>query len=182
VKAIWEYAPDAVPLWVQWVFAIPLEDADNYRTVVYGRHALGRRIVIPNGPLPELRVTMPTMPCMGLHFEKPNAIWFVHEGRRDPKSAALPGSYLGFDDTILDRARESSIGRNMTDKEFSEYMYERYWLKPLEKKRARLAAIRDDLEARQRDFEAYARKQIEKISDVEISEYLKAGTTLARRS
>lgn len=172
LKMIWDFAPDTIPIWVQWVFQVPLEDADSYREVVFGRHALGRRIVIPNAPLPELKVTMPTMPVLGVTFDKPNSIWFVHDGAPDPRSSALPGGYLGFDDTILDRAKQSVIGRNMTQKEFEEYMWERYVLAPQRRAEARKAAIEDDLAYRGADFEKYAKKQIERISDVEAKEYL----------
>jgi hypothetical protein len=70
MKEIWKLAPDAIPLWVQWVFQVPPEDAQS-GFVVFGRHALGRKLWHPRSPVEEFRVSMPTMPCQGLTFEKP---------------------------------------------------------------------------------------------------------------
>lgn len=170
MRAIREFAPDAVPMWIQWVFMSPGETG-NPEVVVFGRHALGRTIQNLTSELEPFRCAMPTMPCQGLTFERPNRIWFVHEGAPHPQYPDLPGSYLPFDGSILDRAKKSAIGFRMSEKEFVEYMRQEFIEKAREEKDRRRAALEDDLEARRRDFEAYADKQFERISEVEAAEF-----------
>jgi len=173
MKAILEFAPDAVPMWVHWVFLSP-QETGNPEVVVFGRHALGRRIQNKTSELEPFRCAMPTMPCQGLTFERPNRIWFIHEGSTHPKNPDLPGAFLPFDGSILDRAKKSATGFRMTEKEFIESMKKDF----IEKERAatelRKKQVQDDIEYRSRDFEAYARRQLDKVSDVEAKEYVEA--------
>lgn len=170
MKAIREFAPDAVPMWIQWVFMSPHETG-NPEVVVFGRHALGRTIQNLTSELEPFRCAMPTMPCQGLTFERPNRIWFVHEGGPNPQYPDLPGSYLPFDGSILDRAKKSAIGFRMSEKEFVEHMKLEMIEKAREESNRRRAALEADLDARERDFEAYADKQFERISEVEAAEF-----------
>jgi hypothetical protein len=171
MKKIWEFAPDATPLWVHWVFRSPADDRDEI--VVYGRHALGRHIKQNRGYLEPFRVLMPTMPVLGLKFEKPNAIWFIHEGPQESKQFVdLPGAYLPFDHTILDRALASAVGWRMSDKEYADHLRYELIEKPQEEQAKRREKMAEDLEYRQRDFERYAKKIMDSISDVEMKEYL----------
>lgn len=170
MKAIQEFAPDAVPMWVHWVFLSPHETG-NPQVVVFGRHALGRRIQNMTSELEPFRCAMPTMPCQGLTFERPNRIWFIHEGSTNPRYPDLPGTFLPFDGSILDRAKKSAIGFRMTEKEFVEAMREEFIEKERRARDLRRQQLADDMEARHRDFEAYAKKQMERISDVEAKEY-----------
>lgn len=173
MRAIREFAPDAVPMWVQWVFLSP-GDTGNPETVVFGRHALGRAIRNLTSELEPFRCAMPSMPCQGLTFERPNRIWFVHEGGPSPQSPALPGSFLPFDGSILDRARRSAIGFRMTEKEFVEEMRRELIDRRREEEDRSRKALEEDMEARDKDFQAYADKQWEKISEVEASEFLRS--------
>ena len=170
MRAIREFAPDAVPMWVQWVFLSPSETG-NPETVVFGRHALGRTIRNVTSELEPFRCAMPSMPCQGLSFERPNRIWFVHDGSPNPEYPDLPGSFLPFDGSILDRAKKSAIGFRMTEREFVESMKEEFIeRKRVEKERAR-KALEADLQDREKDFQGYAQKQWERISEVEASEF-----------
>lgn len=173
MRAIREFAPDAVPMWVHWVFMSPSETG-NPEAVVFGRHALGRRIRNQASELEPFRCAMPTMPCQGLTFERPNRIWFIHEGSPNPEHPSLPGTFLPFDGSILDRAKKSAIGFRMTEKEFIAHLKEEFIEKERRAKDLRKRQLQEDLEYRQRDFEKYARRHVENISDVEADEYLRA--------
>lgn len=174
MKLIWEFAPDAVPMWVQWAFMTP-SDTGRPTVQVFGRHALGRVIEnAANTPI-GFPCLMPTMPVQGLTFKRPNTIWFVHDGlRRDEKYKDLPGSYLPFDGSIVDRAKKCAVGFNMTEKEFIEFMLNEHVEKPRLERERRKKFIDEELAARQRDFEKYARKQVANISDVELDEYMRS--------
>lgn len=173
MKAIQEFAPDAVPMWVHWVFLSPHETG-NPQVVVFGRHALGRRVQNMTSELEPFRCAMPTMPCQGLTFERPNRIWFIHEGSTNPEHPDLPGTFLPFDGSILDRAKKSAIGFRMTEREFVAMMKEEFIEKERKAKALRKQQLDDDMAYRQRDFEAYARKQLNNVSEVEAKEYVDA--------
>ena len=172
MKQIWEYAPDAVPMWVRWVFRSPEEDT-NPHDVVFGRHALGRAIKNARSSQIPFRCDMPTMPVQGLHFEQPNSIWFIHEGARPTeKYVDLPGEYLPFDSELLLRVKENARGFKMSDEEYKKYLHDELIDKVRERWEAQAAANREDMDARNRDFDAYAQKIFDSLSDVEIAEFL----------
>jgi len=175
MRAIREVIPDAVPMWVQWVFLRP----DSKEKVVFGRHALGRAIKEPGREFLPFRCSMPTMPCQGLKFERPNRIWFIHEGDRNRDYPDIPGTFLPFDDTIVHRAKESARYMQMSEKEFREQMEKELIEGPREERRRRREALDADLAARDKDFHSYADKVLDSISDVERKEYL-ARTTRAK--
>lgn len=173
MKAIWEHAPDAVPMWVQWVFHTPPEDSES-GIVIYGRHAIGRRIWHPRTEPIGFRCLMPTMPCQGLTFEKPNKIWFIHTGSDNPLSRDLPGTFLGFDDTILDRVKRSALGFQMTDAEYQAHLKEELIEGPRKRLEKKQKALDEEMSYAQADLERYAAKQLERVSDVEIMEYTRS--------
>jgi hypothetical protein len=170
VRAIQRFMPDAVPMWVQWIFMVP----NSRELVVFGRHALGRSIKEPGRDLLPFRCAMPTMPCKGLTFERPNRIWFIHEGDRNRDYPDIPGTFLPFNDGLVHRAWESARYMKMSEKEFREAM-EQELIRDVEVARARKRALHDaDMEARDKDFHGYADKLLETISDVERNEYIRA--------
>lgn len=174
MRQIWEFAPDAVPLWIVWVFMSP-SDTGRPEIEIFGRHGLGRSIKNVANPPTGFSCLMPTMPCQGITFDRPNSIWFVHEGERNTdKYVDLPGSYLPFDGSIVDRARKSAIGFNMTEKEFIEYMREVYIFGPMREHEKRRAQLLEEMDYRAKDLERYAMKQVERISDVELGEFLRS--------
>jgi hypothetical protein len=156
MKQILEFAPDAVPLWVRWVFMGPDDDI-----VVFGRHGLGRHIKGLKTPPHEFHCPMPQLPCQGLKFEQPNLIWFIHEGvkSRGP-DASMPGEYLPFDRTLLWKARESSLGFTMSEKEYKEHLWKELWLDPKAKHDAAKQAQADDMEARRREIAPYVERAL----------------------
>lgn len=160
MKRVWEYRPDAIPLWVRWVFRTP-QDEENPHDVVFGRHALG---LIGRGEPLEFRVSMPTMPVQGLYFGKPTALWFIHEGNVDPEHRDLPGSYLPFDDTLVDRVKRTADALKMSDKEYKEHLRKILITDKVENHLKRREAMAMDRAERDADFAVYARKQFDQMS------------------
>lgn len=169
MQAIRVFAPDAVPLWVRWVFRTP-QDYEDPHDKVFGRHALGRSVDNLESDLEPLTVTMPSMPCQGLTFPKPNRLWFIHEGERE-ENIELPGAFLPFDATIYLQAEEAARGFRMTDQEYKAHLRDVMINQPMERREARKRANEDDMEERSKDFHKYADKIIETVSDVEIGEF-----------
>lgn len=160
MKRVWEYRPDAVPLWVRWVFRTP-QDEENPHDIVFGRHALG---LVGRGEPQEFRVGMPTIPCQGLYFRKPTSLWFIHEGNVDPEHRDLPGSYLPFDDTLVDRVKRTSDALKMSDKEYKAHLRQILLVDKEEKRMRRKAALATERAEMDADFEDYARRQFDQMS------------------
>lgn len=168
IKKIWEFAPDVTPLWVRDIY----RGQDN-KDVVFGRHGLGRYVANRVEFIP-FRVEMPTMPCQGISFNKPNMIWFIHQGADiNPEFRDLPGAYLPFDEGLLYKAKYS-WGGNYTEKEYKALLRKELIEDPLEEARKRKQAQDDDMAYRNRDFARYAAKVLESLSDVETLELLRA--------
>lgn len=165
MRRIREFAPDAVPLWIKWVFRSPEDESDPH-VEVYGRHGLGRVLDKGRTETFPFHVTMPTMPSQGLYFKKPNNIWFIHDGAPN-KRPELPGNYLPFDDTILDRAWESAIGMRMSDEEYTAYLKKKFVTDKLEARDRRREAYAKDLLERREHIRPYAQRMYDAISDVE---------------
>ncbi|MCP4900223.1 MAG: hypothetical protein GY906_24895 [bacterium] len=174
VKKIWEFAPDAVPMWVHWVFRTP-RNLTGEQDVVYGRHALGRVIKPARSDLFPFRCDMPSMPCSGITFERPNAIWFIHQGEAPTEEYLdLPGDYLPFDMGMVMKAWDSWAGAdNKTEEEFKSELREELYERPLREAAARREAREEEMEERNKDFANYAKKVMDRISDSEIETYQK---------
>ena len=180
MKMIWKLAPDAVPLWVQWVFMSPA-DTGNPEVVVFGRHGLGRCIRNNRVELPEFRCAMPSMPCAGLKFEQPNMLWFIHEGDRPKeKYLDLPGEYLGFDHLLLEKVKTMSEGFNMSEAEYKKFLFDEMWAKPKAEHDAKMAAYEADMEARADEIAPYIKRQLDAMSEADMHKMLQAGPTPGR--
>lgn len=183
VREIWKFAPDTVPMWVHWVFRTP-EEKENPHNVVFGRHALGRVIKPARTDLMPFQCGMPTMPCQGLTFEKPNAIWFIHQGDSpSDEYVDLPGEYLPFDMGMVKKAYDSWGGAyNMTEAEFKKALWKEMVKDPMAETEKRAEERLAEREERNRDFAEYARKVIPTISDSEIEAYQAYWRELAAKS
>ncbi len=174
VRAIWRFAPEFVPIWERRVL-LPQGVASEKEAIILGRHGLGRVVRNQRGWLPDLKVTMPSFPCQGITFGRPNDLAFLHEDElEEGQSRDLPGPYLPFDNSIVWKAAEYALGFSMTEKEYREFLNEsiveedfRQFLV------ARERARDDDMDARDREFQPYAQKQVDNISDVERGEFLR---------
>ena len=172
MKKIWEFAPDTVPLWINWVFRTPRNETGE-KDVVFGRHGLGRAIRPHRSDLIPFRCAMPTMPCNGITFEQPNAIWFIHQGDSpSEKNVDLPGDYLPFNMDMVMKAWDSwANASHQTEDEFKEELRDELYRIPLLKAAERREDRDAEMAERNRDFSAYAKRVIEKISDSEIEAY-----------
>jgi len=171
MRDILAVAPDAVPMWVRWVFRSP-EEYENPETIVFGRHALGRKVEHLRSDVEPFHCFMPNMPCQGLKFARPNRVWFIHEGPHpEDKYKDLPGDYRPFDHSILETVIEMAEGFKMTEKEYKKHLYDTMIEAARRARAKRKAAIDDDMEMRSRSWHSYADKIIETISDVEMAEY-----------
>lgn len=171
VKTIWEFAPGFVPMWERRVLQ-PQGKIGDDGIIVVGRHALGRVIRNQRSWLPGLRVLMPTFPCQGLTFDRPNDLAFVHEDvLEEGQSRDLPGPYLPFDGSIVRKAADLAIGYSMSDKEYRDFLQSTMVEGPWEAWRKRQEQLEEEMEGREREFAPYARKMMGRISDVEWGEF-----------
>lgn len=163
VKAIREFDPTFIPVWIRWVFMKPLDEAGSYQTVVYGRHALGRVVKNPHGTLEPFPVEMPSMPCQGIWFSRPNMIERFWMG---PQQGELPGCYLPFDWSLWKFCRESYL--ETSAKKLKELTVDA----TKDTKERREAATQDELAYRSRDLEKFVQKKLDQVSEVDIKEHL----------
>ncbi len=172
MKKIWEFAPDAVPMWVNWVFRTPQDEEDPH-DVVFGRHALGRVIRPARSDLIPFQCAMPDMPCQGIRFKRPNAIWFIHQDEAPKeKNVDLPGDYLPFDMGLVMKAWDSwAEASNQTEEEFKEELREELYRRPLREAAERKAKRDLEMAERNKDFAEYFKKKIETVSDSEIEAF-----------
>jgi hypothetical protein len=172
MKKIWEFAPDTVPLWINWVFRTPRNETGE-QDVVFGRHGLGRAIRPHRSDLIPFRCAMPTMPCNGITFEQPNTIWFIHQGDSpSEKNVDLPGDYLPFDMGMVMKAWDSwADASHQTEEEFKEELRDELYRIPMQKAAERREVRAVESAEQNRDFAAYAKKVIARISDTEIEAY-----------
>jgi hypothetical protein len=168
VREIWKWAPDAVPMWVHWVFLSP-QETGNPKIEIFGRHALGRVIKNRRGSLEPMRVLMPTFPCQGLTFEKPNDIWFIHQGPMGlhKKYKDLPGDYLPFDSDLVMKVAEASQGFKMTEAEYRAHLTKVMITDPIKRELARIAALKAERAYARGDVLEYVDRQYEKVGDQE---------------
>jgi hypothetical protein len=172
MREILQLAPDAIPMWVQWVFLSP-QETGNPEIVVFGRHALGRHIVNHVGYLEPFRVLMPTMPCQGLRFERPNDIWFIHQGPmgQHPKYKDLPGDYLPFDSDLVSKVADIAQGFKMSDKEYRAYLQEILINKPIRDEEQRLAHIASEHEYARKQIMPFVDRQYNNVSEKEALDF-----------
>jgi hypothetical protein len=167
VKAIWRFDSGLVPMWVNWVFAPPGDDAGR---VVFGRHVLGRYEPHRKGDAPEFRVQMPTMPCQGIKFERPNVLELVlmmPTNTQYPDAPDLPGDYIPFNWAIVEWLRERYKASQKGGKEIA-----RDYINAQREATEKAQAARDDeMEYRRKDLEKYVNKKLEQVSEVELKNH-----------
>lgn len=171
MREIRKIVPDAIPMWVRWAFLSPREKGDLY-VKVFGRHAIGRCIRNLGASQSPFRCEMPTMPCQGLWFRRPNRIWFIHQGPMSyGRDASLPGEYQPFDGFLLKKIEDTAVDFNQTEKEFIEAEKDRLIGRQVRASESFWAAKTVEMAERDADFNAYRDKQMEKISDSEMDAY-----------
>jgi len=168
LREIWTFDPGIIPIWVDWIFQSPADDAGGHRLVSFGRHAVGRRCIDPTGVvIPEGMVRMPQMPCQGVTFETPNILIRIFEGNKDPQDAPdLPGEFVPFDMRIYKKLREDYIENMSLGDLKGKYIYD-----PLATRERRSKKVKEEWDYRMRDLNEFVTKKLENVSDVEIKEH-----------
>lgn len=165
IKAIWEFDPNVIPCWVNWVFDAPKEQSDGRQEVVFGRHVIARYVDDPQEDIDEFPCDMPTMPCQGITFKKPNRLVTVLMKKNEQND--LPGEYIDLDWTIVEWLRASFV-REQSTKELAK-AYVDAARREYNKRKAQLV---DEWEYRGRDLKRFVDKKLANVSEVEIKEYL----------
>ena len=165
VKAIWKFDPTFVPMWVNWAFAPPGTDDE---VVVFGRHVIGRyEPSLSNAPA-EFTVKMPSFPCQGLTFKRPNVLELVlmmPTNTDYPEDPDLPGDYIPFDWPIVEWLRERFKASEAFD--HKDYINS----KKVEYDEA-AEKRREEEEYRTKDLMKFVNKKLEQVSEVELKEHL----------
>lgn len=165
VKAIWKFDPTFVPMWVNWAFAPPGHDDE---AIVFGRHVIGRYDQNLTNQPADFTVEMPSFPCQGITFKRPNVLELVlmmPTNTDYPESPDLPGDYVAFDWPLVEWLRERYKASEAFD--HKDYINR----KQVEHEVA-AEKRREEEEYRQRDLMKFVNKQLEKVSEVEIKNHL----------
>lgn len=160
LKQIWAFDPGVIPVWVRWAFLAP----NSTSTVVFGRHALGRRLVDPRRDLTMFSVTMPSMPCQGVTFAQPNELFLYWAG---PTDGECPGEYRAFDIELVKYLLERQI-HDLSPAEIKD----KYILGPLLRDVERANKAREEEKYARRDLDRYMDKQLENVSEVELRDWV----------
>jgi hypothetical protein len=170
LRAIWEFDPEVVPVWEKWIFMPPLDDSSSDEVLVVGRHCVARhKPTLVNEAYPFL-CEMPTMPCQGVVFQRPNVLEFVLADGNKEEGTDLPGPYVAWDWNLWRLLRE--LYNPCTD---GQKLGEEYIEREVQRREASKKSVRDDLRARDEDWRKHEKKRLEKISDVEWAEFYRSG-------
>jgi hypothetical protein len=169
LKAIWSFDPGIIPIWVEWAFQAPPDDATPSRVVSYGRHAVGRYKPILTHDVPKIeRCAMPSMPCNGVHFERPNILIRLFEGAPTPGLPAdLPGEFVPWDWSIRTRLEQLYVRDHVSSKQLAQDLVGGIVDARNKRREARLAEHNE----RMADIEKFVTKKLEATSDREIEEH-----------
>jgi hypothetical protein len=169
LKMIWEFDPGIVPIWIDWTFQAPSDDATPSRTVTFGRHAVGRYKSVLSENVPKIEsCDMPSMPCQGVTFKRPNILIRMFEGDPMPGYPSdLPGEFVPWDASIYKRLQQLFIRDDISTKQLAKQLVEN----TVEAREKRREACRKEHEERMADIEKYATKKLEAASDREIEEH-----------
>ena len=169
IRGIWEFEPTWVPLWVTHEVI-----GDGMSSpVLFGNHAIGRVVddpVMGTNYFAEAgcSVTMPTMPCQGISFKCPSHLellipWW-------DRYNALPfGPYYPFDWSVVKAHR--AIHMQPDQAKHREVLNTNPRARWESEKRKR----QEEQDYIARDVRKFTQNQLDKISDVEHQEYLRAG-------
>jgi hypothetical protein len=161
LKAIWTFDPGAIPLWIRWKFR--RFDGANTEVQVFGRHGIGRYTANPHADLPCFACTMPSMPCQGVKFEKPNLIELILM-KNDSKDDS-PGSFVPWNWDLFNFLR--SRYKERTAKETMQVVQDKLDREEKEKQR-----LREQWVDAMKDIQKYTEKKMEQAGEVELKRHL----------
>ena len=169
--AIRKFDPNMVPLWGRYTFII--DNLSGTREMVtFGRHVVARHIASPKTPL------MPFGIVLGASYTGPipNYIELIWDerifGKHDPRGRELPGEYLPWGWRLYKFAQEAwNFKQNNSVAKLKEELI----VKP---QKALAAAAQKRREAQldiNRQLRKDAQKILDKLSEVEVKEYMLGG-------
>lgn len=164
LKAIWEFDPGVIPLWVRWAFLSP-----DGEVVVFGRHAIGRRVRDPHTAIWPMQVEMPSFPCNGVRFERPNLIEMILLGDPDPRAADLPGAYQPFNWNLYKLLRKSYLETSVKE------LAKRTIHDPEARRQEELSKLRAEQAYIRKDVEKFIEKQLDNLSEVQLRDGILGG-------
>jgi len=160
LKQIWAWDPGVVPLWVRWAFLKAADEGGGL--VVFRRHAIGRHVKNPHGDMTLHNVQMPSMPCQGVKFERPNQIELILMGET---LGDVPGEFLPWGPWLVQKLR--TLYRELHPKELKRELLDVPW----EAAARRKQQARAEDAYRKRDLDRYITRKLKDVSEIEAREW-----------
>ena len=164
IKAIWKFDPTIVPVWAKYVM-IRSGDDSSTEIEILGRHVVARHVENLVEEAVPFRCDMPTMPCNGLTFKKPNVLLFQVEANEGVTIGGI-GPYADFDWEIYDKLLQTHLGER-TAQEVARAMRE------AKENRILSAKAKHDEEdlGRRKELQTFVDKKLEQVSELELKEH-----------
>lgn len=163
LRAVREFDPGVVPIWVRWIFLSP-QDTGEPEVVVFGRHGIARRLPRdPKSPEP--------VPLQIMGFESgrpqphPHLIEFIWMGARDKRASDLPGAYKPFDWEMYHWMRN-----NYQTKSVKELVREAVF-NPEDRRKAEFKKKQAEDDYRRADLERFVNNKLSQVSEVELRDH-----------
>lgn len=160
LRAIREFDPGVVPIWVRWMF-----QHEDGEIIKIGRHGIARRL--PKSPTgmshEELKIS--GYESFGAQ-PKPHLIEFIWQGEKDKRGSDLPGAYKPFDWSLYYwmRSNYQTKSAKQLVQEVVHNPHERSL-----KEKAKRDEEHDYIKA---DLEKYVTNKLAQVSEVEMKEHL----------
>lgn len=161
LKAIWSFDPGAIPIWIRWKFR--RFDREDNSVKIFGRHGIGRYTASPKTDLPRFACEMPSMPCQGVTFAKPNLIELIlmkHDSQDDS-----PGSFVPWNWDLYHFLRARYKER--TPKELRKVVTDK-----LEREQKAREHLRAEWAYQMADIQKFAEKKMEQAGELELRNHL----------
>lgn len=168
VRAIREFCPDAVPITIKSIWRSSILEEGGTRTMSIVRHGIARFIRDPVCEPHHFQCETPSSPYVwGVHIPRPNYIEVNWHNRHDrPLGRDLPGTYLPFNWELYHCLRATYYDSlSPADVRASLDAHER-------RHQRRRQQLEDEAAYRSRDFERYAQKKMDQVSELEWKEHL----------
>lgn len=168
-KAIKEFLPDAIPLWVRWAFWNPRSGDPSVR--VFGRHALGR--YDPNVTSRSERTGYEQIKTGYFHRGPvPNVIEEVFMGAPPEDASDLPGAFIPWDWALVNYLKvKVGYANSMTKSDWKDELI--YKLK--REREAQALRNSTEYEYIMRDIGKFTDRMMEETSEREMKLYFGQG-------
>jgi hypothetical protein len=161
LKAIWSFDPGVIPLWIRWKFK--KFNGTNMEMKVFGRHGIGRYTGSPKTDLPRFACEMPSMPCQGVRFERPNLVELILM-KANPVDDS-PGDFIPWNWDLFHFLRARYKER--TPKELKQVVHDK-----LDREKKEREHLRAEWAYQMADVQKYAEKKMEQAGELELKNHL----------